>query len=67
MEERTWEKRRGRYVCVAKHCPHRQENGGCKLGKVSLSCDNEECPWNKDGHCLSMDVHLDADGRCLGS
>lgn len=41
--------------------------------KVSLSCDNEECKWNikiadrSPSHaCSCMDVHLDADGKCLG-
>lgn len=56
----------GRFVCQAKHCPHRVEGGGCKLGKVSLACDKTYCRWNKEGHCQCMDVHLDADGRCLG-
>lgn len=63
----TWEKKGGRYICNAVHCPHHLKNGGCELGKVGLTCDNEECKWNKDHHCLSMDVHLDADGKCLGS
>ena len=63
----TWEKKNGRYVCMAKHCPHWLKGGGCKLGKVGLTCDNEECHWNIDHRCQSMDVHLDADGKCLGS
>lgn len=56
----------GRFVCHAKKCPHRVEGGGCKLGKVSLSCDNTSCGWNKEGHCKCMDVKLDDSGRCLG-
>ena len=63
----TWEKQNGRYVCMAKHCPH-WDNGNCLIGKVTLSCDNEECIWhNHEVHfCKCMDVHLDADGKCLG-
>jgi len=61
----------GRLVCQAKKCPHRLEGGGCKLGKVSLTCDNMDCKWNIEiafGRygCKSMDLHLDANGRCLG-
>ena len=64
----------GRWVCQAEHCPHRiigKGCYGCKLGKVSLSCDKTDCRWNvevpgSDNRCLCMDVHLDADGRCLG-
>ncbi len=66
MPECTWEKKDGRYICMARHCPHWLKGGGCKIGKVSLSCDNEDCELSKDGHCTSMDIHLDADGRCLG-
>lgn len=63
----TWKKVDGRFVCQAKHCPHWSKDG-CKLGKVSLSCDRDDCRWNiKGGHrCITMDVHLDADGKCLG-
>lgn len=61
----TWEKKDGRYVCQAVMCAHWSEHG-CKLGKVSLSCDNDECAWNRDHRCGCMDVHLDADGKCLG-
>lgn len=56
----------GHWVCQAKKCPHRLKGGGCKLGKVSLSCGHKECRWNVEGRCKSMDVHLDADGKCLG-
>lgn len=69
----TWKKVDGRYICMAKHCPHWQEGGGCELGKVSLSCDNADCKWNLGryelnvaGRCKCMDVHLDADGKCMG-
>lgn len=60
----------GRWICQAKRCPHRIEGGGCKLGKCSLSCENTRCRWNTevsavDHRCVCMDVHLDADGRCL--
>lgn len=61
----TWEKKEGRYVCMAKHCLH-WDKGNCLIGKVTLSCDNEECVWNNSPFCKCMDVHLDADGRCLG-
>lgn len=71
--EKTWEKKNGRYVCQAEHCPHWRKGGGCELGKVSLTCDNADCKWNLDryklnvrGRCGCMDVHLDADGKCLG-
>ena len=50
---------------MAKHCPHWSE-GNCLIGKVTLSCDNEECRWWRDHRCACMDVHLDADGKCLG-
>lgn len=63
----TWKKEGGRYICMAKHCPHWSE-GNCLIGKVTLSCDNEDCDWNSKGNhrCKVMDVHLDADGKCLG-
>jgi len=61
----TWKNIDGRWVCQAKHCPHWSPDG-CKLGKVSLTCDDNDCRWNKEGHCGCMDVHLDADGKCLG-
>ena len=62
----TWKKVDGRWICQAKHCPHWSKEG-CKIGKVSLYCDSHDCKWNsEEGHCLSMDVHLDADGKCLG-
>ena len=64
------ERKNGRWVCRAEKCPHRRVGGGCALGKVSLSCDNNACAWNAElaagiYGCTSMDVHLDADGRCL--
>ena len=65
MEKCTWEKKAGRYICIAKHCPHWHKDG-CLIGKVGLSCDNEECVWNNDHRCKGMDVHLDADGKCFG-
>lgn len=65
MSACTWEKRDGRYVCMAKKCPH-WDTGNCLIGKVTLSCDNEECRWWRDHRCACMDVHLDADGKCLG-
>jgi hypothetical protein len=63
-------KENGKYVCQAKSCPHRLENGGCKMGKVSLTCDDNECEFNVSTApgvygCKSMDVHLGADGKCL--
>ncbi len=67
----TWEKEEGRWVCQADKCPHSCKGGGCKLGKISLTCDNNNCAWNKMVGpgiyaCRSMDAHLDADGKCLG-
>ncbi len=67
----TWEKQGGRYVCQAKECTHYLEGGGCAMGKISLTCDNNNCRWNKQlapgiYGCISMDVHLAADGKCLG-
>jgi len=70
--ECTWEKIDGRYVCQAKQCCQWMEGGACKLGKVSVTCDNNDCKWNKkiDEYgiyvCQGMDIHLDADGKCLG-
>ena len=63
----TWEKVNGRWVCQAKECTHWRKTG-CELGKVSLSCDNSDCKWHieKANRCICMDVHLDADGKCLG-
>jgi len=63
----TWEKEEGRWICQAKHCPHWSKEG-CKLGKVTLICDNWDCKWNTVGahYCKCMDVHLDANGKCLG-
>lgn len=66
MSECTWKKKGGRYICQAKHCHHWLKGGGCELGKVSLSCDFKNCDWNKVGHCICMDVHLDSNGKCLG-
>jgi len=59
----------GQWVCQAKHCPHRVEGGGCKLGKVGLRCDNTQCSWNitiKPGvhRCRCMEVYLDENGKC---
>jgi len=66
----TWKKVDGRYRCMAVKCPHWMEGGGCELGKVTLTCDNDDCIFNSKKApiygCLSMDVHLDADGKCLG-
>ncbi|MBU0847635.1 hypothetical protein KKH23_10655 [Patescibacteria group bacterium] len=67
------QKEGGRWVCHAESCPHRrdsQRGGGCMLGKVSLTCDDNDCNWNvmlAPGiyGCRAMDIHLDAQGRCL--
>lgn len=66
----TWKKVGGRWQCQAKQCTHWGPGGICKIGKVSLTCDNNECAWNAvlaPGvyGCHSMDVHLDADGKCF--
>ncbi len=60
----------GKWVCHAERCPHRRADGGCGLGKVSLTCDANDCAWNMElapgiYGCKAMDVHLDAEGRCV--
>ena len=65
----TWKKHDGHYFCEAKECKQWGPNG-CKLRKVSLTCDNGECKFNVSPmpgvyQCGCMDVHLDADGKCL--
>jgi len=65
-ENCTWKKVDGRYRCMATKCLHWLKEGKCELGKVTLTCDNIDCIHNTDNRCLSMDVHLDADGSCLG-
>ena len=70
MGECTWKKVDDRWLCQAEMCEH-WDNGKCKIGKVSLTCDNNDCRWNSQiimgiYVCQSMDVHLDAGGRCLG-
>lgn len=67
----TWEKIDGRYVCMAKECVHWLAGGGCKLGKISHTCDNMECKFNRSVNpgiycCMNMDIHLDANGTCMG-
>lgn len=67
----TWKKEDGRWICQAKKCIHWKEGGVCGLSKVSLTCDNNDCKWNNEiipgvYGCKTMDVHLDADGKCLG-
>uniref|UniRef100_A0A6M3KSC9 Uncharacterized protein n=1 Tax=viral metagenome TaxID=1070528 RepID=A0A6M3KSC9_9ZZZZ len=68
----TWSKNEGKYTCQATQCLHFLDGGGCKLGKVSLTCDNNECSSNRKVECFGiyicsgMDVHLDANGKCLG-
>lgn len=71
MGECTWKKKDGRWQCQAVKCEHWKDGGVCGLGKVSLTCDNNDCKWNVEiipgvYACQSMDVHLDADGNCLG-
>jgi len=66
----TWKKEKNHYICIAKKCPHNLKNGGCELGKVSLTCDNTDCKYNKIATpgiyvCISMDIHLGANGECL--
>ncbi len=71
MGDCTWKKVDGKWQCQAEQCIHWQEGGICKIGKVSLTCDNNNCKWNKQildagiYVCATMDVHLDADGKCL--
>jgi hypothetical protein len=67
----TWKRVDGRYLCQAVQCIHWMDGGKCAIGKVTLTCDNNDCEWNDsiDNRvyvCRCMDVHLDADGRCLG-
>lgn len=64
----SWRKEDGHWICQARECHHWTEDG-CELGKVSLSCDNSECRWHVEpgNRCMCMDVHLDADGKCLAS
>lgn len=69
-KKKTWKKKGGVYVCKAKECRHFLKGGGCKLGKVSNTCDNNECHFNKHvGYgiyrCGNMDIHLDANGKCV--
>lgn len=66
MSACTWEEREGKWICLAKECIHWAKNG-CKLGKVSLSCDNTDCKWHSKtlSCCVCMDVHLDANGKCM--
>lgn len=66
----TWKKFEGRYFCEAKECKQWRPMG-CRLRKVSLTCDNNECKFNVSVipgtyQCGCMDVHLDADGKCIG-
>lgn len=70
MGECTWKKIDGRWQCMAQMCEH-WDDGKCKLGKVSLTCDNNDCRWNQQivpgiYVCQSMDIHLDANAKCLG-
>jgi hypothetical protein len=65
-----WRKEFGRYFCEAKECD-KWTSDGCLLRKVSLTCDNMECMFNVSPilgtyQCGCMDVHLDADGKCMG-
>jgi len=67
----TWKKEEGRWICQAKQCTHYKKGGGCKLGKLSLTCDNNDCKWNVAlvpgiYGCKCMDAHLDGDGKCFG-
>jgi len=71
MSNCTWKKVDGRYICQAKKCTHWLKDGGCTLGKISLTCDNGDCKFNVKVapgvyRCKSMDIHLNADGQCLG-
>ena len=69
---KIWGQNDGRWRCQAKECQQYLDGGGCRLGKISLTCDNNNCKWNKkvDGYgiyvCSCMDVHLDANGKCYG-
>ncbi len=70
MGECTWKKVEGHWQCQATMCIHYGKGGACKLGKVSLTCDNNDCKHNRSlapgvYGCQSMDIHLNADGKCL--
>ncbi|KKK73986.1 hypothetical protein LCGC14_2888290, partial [marine sediment metagenome] len=41
--ECTWKKVDGKWQCQAKQCIHWSAGGVCKIGKISLTCDNTEC------------------------
>ena len=60
----------GKYFCENNHCS-KWTIDGCLLRKVGLTCDNSECKYNVSPipgvyQCGCMDVHLDADGKCMG-
>jgi hypothetical protein len=69
-EKKTYERVGSIWECQANGCPHHGHCGGCSLGKVSLTCDDNLCENNveiREGvyGCKSMDIHLDANGNCL--
>lgn len=60
----------GKYFCENTHCT-KWTKDGCLLRKVGLTCDNGECWFNISPipgvyQCGCMDVHLDANGKCMG-
>lgn len=64
-----YRKELGRYFCENEQCS-KWTAKGCLLKKVGLTCDNGECQFNVSPipgvyQCGCMDVHLDADGKCL--
>jgi hypothetical protein len=66
----SFRKEFGKYFCENEQCA-KWTPDGCLLRKVGLTCDNGECKFNVSPipgvyQCGAMDVHLDADGKCVG-
>jgi hypothetical protein len=66
MSECTWVEIDGRFICQAKECTHWTPEG-CELGKVSLTCNKNDCRWHtgQTNHCKCMHVTLGTDARCM--
>jgi hypothetical protein len=69
MKKSKVRKEFGKYFCENTKC-EKWTKDGCLLRKVGLTCDNMECKFNVSPipgvyQCGCMDVHLDADGKCM--